>query len=60
MNASSKVRMVIREDGGPNSAEQRLKDLGIKLPSPPGCPALPAFLAGGWGILTPEVSVTSD
>src|SRR4029434_1793988 len=35
MNINSKERMVTREDSRPASAEQRLKELGIKLPTPP-------------------------
>src|SRR2546425_1454184 len=35
MNTHSKEQMVAREGSGPASAEQRLKELGIKLPEPP-------------------------
>jgi enamine deaminase RidA (YjgF/YER057c/UK114 family) len=35
MNTSSKQQMVSREGSRPASAEQRLKELGIKLPAPP-------------------------
>ena len=35
MNANSKRQMVTREGSRPASAEQRLKELGIKLPAPP-------------------------
>jgi len=35
MNTSSKEQMVTREGSRPASAEQRLKELGIKLPAPP-------------------------
>ena len=35
MNTNSKAQMVTREGSQPASAEQRLKDLGIKLPVPP-------------------------
>jgi enamine deaminase RidA (YjgF/YER057c/UK114 family) len=35
MNANSKQQMVTREGSRPASAEQRLKELGIKLPVPP-------------------------
>src|SRR6266852_6470040 len=35
MNTHSKEQMVAREGSGPASAEQRLKELGIKLPAPP-------------------------
>src|SRR4249919_488443 len=35
MNTNSKEQMVTREGSGPASAEQRLKELGIKLPAPP-------------------------
>ncbi|MFZ3216583.1 MAG: RidA family protein [Candidatus Acidiferrales bacterium] len=35
MNANSKERLATREGSRPGSAEQRLKDLGIKLPAPP-------------------------
>ena len=35
MNANSKAQGVTREGSRPASAEQRLKELGIKLPAPP-------------------------
>src|SRR2546428_9590661 len=35
MNTNSKEQMVTRESARPASAEQRLKELGIKLPAPP-------------------------
>jgi enamine deaminase RidA (YjgF/YER057c/UK114 family) len=35
MNTNSKAQMITREGSRPASAEQRLKDLGIKLPVPP-------------------------
>src|ERR1700687_2004916 len=35
MDANLKERMVTREVSRPASAEQRLKELGIKLPAPP-------------------------
>jgi enamine deaminase RidA (YjgF/YER057c/UK114 family) len=35
MNTSSKAQMETRESSRPASAEQRLKELGIKLPEPP-------------------------
>src|ERR1700681_2030611 len=35
MNTSSKAQMATREGSRPASAEQRLKELGIKLPAPP-------------------------
>jgi enamine deaminase RidA (YjgF/YER057c/UK114 family) len=35
MNTSSKEQKVKPEDSRPTSAEQRLKELGIKLPAPP-------------------------
>ena len=35
MNTNSKEQMVTREGSRPASAEQRLKELGIKLPAPP-------------------------
>src|SRR5207244_1103355 len=35
MNTNSKEQMVTRESSRPASAEQRLKELGIKLPAPP-------------------------
>jgi hypothetical protein len=35
MNANPKAQMVTREGSRPASAEQRLKELGIKLPAPP-------------------------
>ena len=35
MNTNSKVQMVTREGSRSASAEQRLKELGIKLPAPP-------------------------
>src|SRR6266404_989081 len=35
MKTSSKVHTMTRDDSLPASAEQRLKDLGIALPSPP-------------------------
>jgi enamine deaminase RidA (YjgF/YER057c/UK114 family) len=35
MNANSKEQLVTREGPRPASAEQRLKELGIKLPAPP-------------------------
>jgi enamine deaminase RidA (YjgF/YER057c/UK114 family) len=35
MSTDSNEQMVIREGSRPASAEQRLKDLGIKLPAPP-------------------------
>src|SRR6266853_2097326 len=35
MNTNSKEQMVTREGSRPASAEQRLQDLGIKLPVPP-------------------------
>src|SRR5262249_19745283 len=35
MNTNSKERMVTREGFRPASAEQRFKELGIKLPAPP-------------------------
>jgi len=35
MNTNSKEQMVAREGSRPASAEQRLKELGIKLPAPP-------------------------
>ncbi len=35
MNTNSKEQMVTREGSQPASAEQRLKELGIKLPAPP-------------------------
>src|SRR6202795_899349 len=35
MNTNSKEQMVTREGPRPASAEQRLKELGIKLPAPP-------------------------
>src|SRR5258706_4613592 len=35
MNTSSKAQMETRENSRPASAEQRLKELGIKLPEPP-------------------------
>jgi enamine deaminase RidA (YjgF/YER057c/UK114 family) len=35
MNANSKEQLVTREGLRPASAEQRLKELGIKLPAPP-------------------------
>ena len=35
MNTNSKEQMVTREDSGPVSAEQRLRELGITLPAPP-------------------------
>ena len=35
MNTNSKEQMVPREGSRPASAEQRLKELGIKLPAPP-------------------------
>ncbi len=34
MNTNSKEQMVTREGSRPASAEQRLKELGIKLPAP--------------------------
>jgi enamine deaminase RidA (YjgF/YER057c/UK114 family) len=35
MNTNSKEQVITREDSRPASAEQRLKELGIKLPAPP-------------------------
>jgi len=35
MNPNPKGRMVTREGSRPATAEQRLKDLNIKLPAPP-------------------------
>ena len=35
MNTNSKEQIVTREGSRPTSAEQRLKELGIKLPAPP-------------------------
>src|SRR6059058_2551534 len=35
MNTHSQEQMGTREGSGPTSAEQRLKELGIKLPAPP-------------------------
>ena len=35
MNTNSKEQMVTRDGSRPASAEQRLKELGIKLPAPP-------------------------
>jgi hypothetical protein len=35
MNANSKQQMVAREGSQPGSAEQRLKELDIRLPAPP-------------------------
>jgi hypothetical protein len=35
MNTNSKEQMGTREGSRPASAEQRLKELGIKLPAPP-------------------------
>src|SRR5712692_4678622 len=35
MNTNSKEQMGTREGSGPANAEQRLKELGIKLPAPP-------------------------
>ena len=35
MNTSSKAQMETRENSRPASAEQRLQELGIKLPAPP-------------------------
>jgi enamine deaminase RidA (YjgF/YER057c/UK114 family) len=35
MNTNSKVQMVTRESSGPAGADQRLRELGIKLPAPP-------------------------
>jgi enamine deaminase RidA (YjgF/YER057c/UK114 family) len=35
MDANSKGQMVTRKGSGPPSAEERLKELGIKLPAPP-------------------------
>src|SRR5919198_6346191 len=35
MKTNVKEQMVTREDSRPASAEQRLKELGIKLPAPP-------------------------
>jgi hypothetical protein len=35
MNTNSKEQMVAREGSRSASAEQRLKELGIKLPAPP-------------------------
>jgi len=35
MNTNSETQMVTRESSRPNSAEKRLKELGIKLPAPP-------------------------
>src|SRR6266851_4580665 len=35
MNTNSKEQMVTREGSRPAGAEQRLKELGIKLPAPP-------------------------
>jgi hypothetical protein len=36
MNTNSKEQLVTREGSRPASAEQRLKELGIKLPAPLG------------------------
>jgi hypothetical protein len=35
MNANPKAQLITRESSRPASAEQRLKELGIKLPAPP-------------------------
>ena len=35
MNTNSEAQTVTRESSRPASAEQRLKELGIKLPAPP-------------------------
>ena len=48
MNANSKEQMVTREGSRPASAEQRLKELGIKLPAPPADRKLAEEMSSYW------------
>jgi len=50
MNTNSKQQLVTREGSRPASAEQRLKELGIKLPAPPrpNGARIPMAVRGEW------------